>query len=339
MLLLQSQKVLRLPSLRILAISLGVHSLILFLPYGNRPHKAASPQPQKVRISTISPAPQKNSVDSELSSYPPQSPTTPIPTPTAKNISSPVSSPVTPSSLPRTTPISQPSPQELPIEDSLSVSTPEVVSDNPRIDSFDDFPKYPNTQPGSFDLLPADQNQVSQQTIDDLSKVSLYFEQSLPAYKYQFQLVIQEDQRKVYQVSKGGLVKYLTLIFQPNRGTIILLANVPINLSNLNTATIADQLQISFEQVLVELKNLGASRIDIPEFYFTQPEAFYSPSVHDPNTYDIQKPRSGFDGNFILILKQTPEQLFDSFFNPRLSSKGFTLTNAGTYGGGNSLRS
>lgn len=327
----QSPKVIRPISLGILAISLGVHGLILFLPYGDQSNKAETPPPQKVRISVISPPPQKNSASpkpSSPSSSLPVSLTNPVPSP--PNISLPSS----PSPQPRTTPISQPFPQESQPIDSSSVSTPEAIPDTSPIASFDDFPKYPNAQPGSFDLLPADQNQASQQTIDDLVEVSLYFEQFLPISKYQFQLVTQETQRKVYQVSKGGLVKYLTLIFQPNRGTIILLANMPIDSTSLNTAAIAEQSQIAFEQVLVELKSSGASRIDIPEFYFDQPEAFYSVSTQDPKSYDMQRPRSGFDGNFILILKQTPEQLFKDFFNPRLSSKGFIVTNAGTYGGG-----
>ncbi len=343
MLLPQFSTLTRHTSMGMLAISLGFHSLLMLLPYDSQPKTTESPHPskdiQKVRVSATSPAPQRTFPTPTPSS--PPSPVNTIPTPVL-NPSSPLNHVNTANNalgLARSTPAAFLPDSALVSKNNSSNNNspafpPELIPNTPPLPSFEDFPKYPNAQPGSFNLISPEQNQASQQTIDDLSKVSLYFEQYLPIYKYQFQLVTQEDRRRVYQVSKGSLVKFLTLIFQPSQGTIILLANAPLDLTVLNNIETASQFQIAFEQVLVDLKSFGSSRIDIPEFYFDQPEFFYFASSQDPKNYDMQKPRAGFDGNFILILKQTPEQILKDFFNPRLSNQGFTITNAGTYGGG-----
>ncbi|MBD1857577.1 MULTISPECIES: hypothetical protein [Leptolyngbya] len=94
------------------------------------------------------------------------------------------------------------------------------------------------------------------------------------------------------------------------------------------------QAEAAFDLTMQSLSKLKASSIDVPEFYFEQPDLFYQKSATDPNSYDIEKPLAGFDGNFTLILEQTPEQVFTTFFQSKLDSTVFRVVPQPNYGGG-----
>ncbi|MGG6270069.1 hypothetical protein ACQ4M3_32630 [Leptolyngbya sp. AN03gr2] len=94
------------------------------------------------------------------------------------------------------------------------------------------------------------------------------------------------------------------------------------------------QAEAAFDLTMQNLSKLKASSIDVPEFYFEQPDLFYQKSATDPNSYDIEKPLAGFDGNFTLILEQTPEQVFTTFFQSKLDSTVFRVVSQPNYGGG-----
>ncbi|MCA6509834.1 MAG: hypothetical protein IM565_07465 [Pseudanabaena sp. M109S1SP2A07QC] len=97
---------------------------------------------------------------------------------------------------------------------------------------------------------------------------------------------------------------------------------------------VATKAEIDFDIVLKQLTELGAQRIAIPEFYFVQPEKFYAESTKERNSYDIDKPKFGFDGNFIVILDKKPEQVFSSFFAPNFQNSKFEVSQMSNYGGG-----
>jgi|GEM_PF-2010360 len=201
-------------------------------------------------------------------------------------------------------------------------------------DPFTDFPKYPNSETGSFGLLQGNEDLASQQTRDRQDVVVLYFERELQARGYEIKILPNESKQKVYQIFKGGLNKFLNLIDREGQGTAIVLSSKPLELENLQTLSVARKAETDFDIVLKQLSELGAQRIAIPEFYFAQPEAFYAKSLKEHDSYDIDKPKFGFDGNFVVILDKKPEEVFSTFFTPNLQSKKFVISPMSNYGGG-----
>ncbi|MFN7638166.1 MAG: hypothetical protein ACK54E_07160 [Pseudanabaena sp.] len=200
-------------------------------------------------------------------------------------------------------------------------------------DTFPDFPKYPNATTGSFGLFQGQEDLASQQTPDRQDIVATYFEKELQASGYEVKTISSEPTRKVYQIFKGGLTKFLNLIVRDGQGTAIALSSKPLDIKSLQTE-VATKAEIDFDIVLKQLTELGAQRIAIPEFYFVQPEKFYAESTKERNSYDIDKPKFGFDGNFIVILDKKPEQVFSSFFAPNFQNSKFEVSQMSNYGGG-----
>ena len=201
-------------------------------------------------------------------------------------------------------------------------------------DPFIDFPKYPNAEIGSWGLLQGQEDLASQQTGDHQDVVASYFERELQARGYEIKILSSNSKQKVYQIFKGGLNKFLNLIARDGKGTAIILASKPVDINKLHALSVASKAETDFDIVLKQLSELGAQRIAIPEFYFAQPEKFYAKSVKERNSYDIDKPKSGFDGNFVVILDKKPEQLFSSFFAPSFQNSKFEVNQLSNYGGG-----
>ncbi|MFN9535863.1 MAG: hypothetical protein ACK59W_15930, partial [Pseudanabaena sp.] len=85
-------------------------------------------------------------------------------------------------------------------------------------DTFPDFPKYPNATTGSFGLFQGQEDLASQQTPDRQDIVATYFEKELQASGYEVKTISSEPTRKVYQIFKGGLTKFLNLIVRDGQG-------------------------------------------------------------------------------------------------------------------------
>lgn len=201
-------------------------------------------------------------------------------------------------------------------------------------DPFIDFPKYPNAEIGSWGLLQGQEDLASQQTSDRQDVVATYFEKELQARGYEIKILSSDSMQKVYQIFKGGLNKFLNLIVRDGKGTAIVLASQPLDINKLQALSLASKAETDFDIVLKQLSELGSQRIAIPEFYFAQPEKFYAMSAKEQGSYDITKPKLGFDGNFVVILDKKPEQLFSSFFTPNFQKSKFEVTQESNYGGG-----
>jgi hypothetical protein len=323
---IHDQKISLPPSFLMLLISLGLHSLLLSLPIPSEP-KLDTAEIEKVKITEI---PSTDAIasfpkPSDQSALPPQ-------VPIEKN---PL---VLENALPK---------QEIKQEFKQELKTPTpspTVSPDPKPTTksqvpdtkvpFTDFPKYPNAEAGSFGLLQGEENLASQQTPDSQNLVASYFERELPARGYELRSHISEPKRKVYQIFKGGMTKFLNIISRSGRGTVIVLSSKTLDIENLQAAAIASKAETEFDLVLTQLNQLGATRIAIPEFYFAQPEMFYARTSKDSNSYDIDKPRSGFDGNFVVILDKSPERVFSTFFAPNFQNRKFEVSPMSNYGGG-----
>jgi hypothetical protein len=220
------------------------------------------------------------------------------------------------------------------LESQDETKSPNLEAKKSANDPFIDFPKYPNAEIGSWGLLQGQEDLASQQTGDRQDVVASYFERELQARGYEIKILSSNSNQKVYQIFKGGLNKFLNLIARDGKGTTIVLAGQPLDINKLQALSVATQAEMDFDIVLKQLSQLGAQRIAIPEFYFAQPEKFYAKSVKERNSYDIDKPKSGFDGNFVVILDKKPEQLFSSFFAPSFQKSKFEVNQLSNYGGG-----
>jgi hypothetical protein len=305
-----------------LLVSLGLHCFLLMLPIPSEP-KLDTAEIEKVRITEL---PSTDAI-------------APLPKPSDRSsLPSQVLIEKNPLVLENALPK-----QEIKQELKTPAASPTVSPDpKPTIKSqvpdtkvpFTDFPKYPNAQAGSFGLLQGEENLASQQTPDSQNLVASYFERELPARGYELRSHISQPTRKVYQVFKGGMTKFLNIISRSGQGTAIVLSSKPLDIENLQTTALASKAETEFDLVLTQLNQLGATRIAIPEFYFAQPELFYARSSKDRNSYDIDKPRSGFDGNFVVILDKNPEQVFITFFAPNFQNRKFEVSPMSNYGGG-----
>ncbi len=105
-------------------------------------------------------------------------------------------------------------------------------------------------------------------------------------------------------------------------------------LAEQQNAELASQAEAALGDTLEQLSQLGVERIDVPEFYFPQPESFFERSSQDSSSFDPEKPLLGFDGDFVVILNKSPDQLFSTFFADNLRQSGFTASQLPNYGGG-----
>jgi hypothetical protein len=92
--------------------------------------------------------------------------------------------------------------------------------------SFQDFPKYPNSTSGNFDLTILLKN--SQQTIDSIGRVGNFFEKEMTNRGYKTQTEVDTENKRIYKINKNGSSKYLTLVKVPKKGTIITLSETPV---------------------------------------------------------------------------------------------------------------
>ncbi|NJN74605.1 MAG: hypothetical protein HC799_18330, partial [Limnothrix sp. RL_2_0] len=89
-------------------------------------------------------------------------------------------------------------PQSQPISTPKGAETrPNNSPPPPKTNDWEDFPLYPQAQPGCFDLPSC------MRTEDDLYKVSGFFEQDLAAKEYTFYPVTTEEEKKIYRISRA----------------------------------------------------------------------------------------------------------------------------------------
>jgi hypothetical protein len=310
--------------LGMLLISIGLHSLLLIFPTTPKPTLVKT-ELEKIRIIELPSM-------TKIASYPKSSAQNNSSTQSLVKKNVPILNPVL-SKQEITKQIKQ---DQVATKPTLDSSTPQPATQDKVTETkapFTDFPQYPNAERGSFGLLQGEENLASQQTGDRPSLVAAYFERELPIRGYEVKIHSSNQTQKVYQVSKGGLTQYLNLISSSNQGTAIALSSKPIDINNLQVE-VASKSETEFNIVLKRLNELGAQRIAIPEFYFVQPELFYAKSTKERDSYDIDKPRAGFDGNFVVILDKKPEEVFNNFFALNLQNSKFEISQAPNYGGG-----
>ena len=341
-------------------ISIGLHGLLLLMPLAGIHEQSAPPIPkeEKVKLTelptevvTTSPS---VSIPSPTGGSPtPQlSPSASAKSPEVKSISpSPTPSPsasklpqlaISPKPIPTAKPSPSISPKPLAsIKPSPKVSPKATVSKplpsvtpsaqkSPTLNTpFSDFPKYPNAAPGAFDLKAIEK--VAQQTPDDLKQVSSFFDSELKGKSYQSNISTNTANKKVYEISKGGVTEYLTLIFESGKGTVIVKSKKPLP-DNLGNTEVASAQENAFDAALgrVPFQQNDSADEKLPD-----PNAFHDKYGQDEKGFLEKQVKNGIDGSIRFIGGQAPDAAYSGVFAGSLQQGNFQVTPKNSYGGGN----
>ncbi len=344
-------------------ISFGLHGLLLLMPMGGVHQQSAPPIPKEEKVK-LTELPTEEVTTSPSVSIPSPTGMSPTPqlspsakTPEVKSIANPAPTPspstsklpqlsISPKPIPSTKPSpkvsSQPLASKTPtVKPSPKVSPKAIVSKpvpsatpssqkSPALNTpFSDFPKYPNAAPGAFDLKAIEK--VAQQTPDNLKQVSSFFDSELKGKSYQSNVSTNTDNKKVYEVSKGGITEYLTLIFEGGKGTIIAKSKKPLP-DNLGNTEVASAQENAFDAALgrVPFQQNDSADEKLPD-----PKAFHDKYGQDEKGFLEKQVKNGIDGSIRFIDGQNPDAAYSGVFAGSLQQGNFQVTPKNSYGGGN----
>jgi outer membrane biosynthesis protein TonB len=194
---------------------------------------------------------------------------------------------------------------------------------------FSDFPKYPNSTTGAFDIKAIEKG--AQQTPDDIKKVSSFYENELKGRSYQSNISTNTDNKKVYEVSKGGVTEYLTLIFEGGKGTVIVKTKKPLP-DNLGNIEVASAQENAFDAAL---GRVPFQQTDNADEKLSDPKAFHDKYGQDEKGFLEKQVKNGIDGNIRFIGGQNPDAAYSRVFTSSLQQGNFQVTPKNSYGGGN----
>ena len=309
-----------------LLASLGLHALFLLFPLSaEKPAKPPEAKPEeKIKLTQLpseSSHPKATPPPPKLQVPPPPPRVLPRVTTVRPATAAPRS--VTPSP---SQPVAQPSP---------AVRSP--AASPASADPFAaDFPQYPNAQPGSFGL-PAAFDPFSHKTTDAMDQVGSWFQSQLQAKGFQAQPMTQSG-RTVYQISKDGKSKYLSLI--PNgqgSGTSMILSDqiLPDDLGGGNVVSPEEQAFYQNLSEIIQDANPDSAwhDLDNPRI-LPEPDAFYSRVVSEQEylSGSVSELQTGVERKIVHV-GQLPDALFGDI-SSMLQTAEIQVAPQGTYGGG-----
>ncbi len=303
--------------------SVGLHALLLFVPFPNANQESKPPQEKTVKVTqlpstskitgakpTVKPslAPKSLVVPKRLISRP-QSAIPPIPSPIR--------------------PVSQAEPAPQKVQPASAAEPPSAADPNNPLNT---FPHFPGAQPGCLGVPSC------YATGKDLAIVSSYFEKELLNKKYTVQPSPPESDRKVYEISKDGTKQFLSLIFD-GTSTLYVLADAPRSFADLQKTV---QIPPEFTNNILSQLSQSVSGSELSSDLNPTPDIFADPNSFftslggaDAQGFEVAAETNPEVESLKLVQGKTTTQLFSSFFNSSLQSNGFESTSiAGGYGGG-----
>jgi hypothetical protein len=308
--------------------SVGLHAALLLTPIPSPPVKPKPAQPKTVKVTTLPPIKAnqakslvKNKLSAKALLKPRLSPVVHkglvIHRPTKKTIAKVAQAPN------QKIPKPQNAPQPLPSAKPAPVDEPSSDPSNPM----HDFPHYPGAIPGCLGV------QSCYETGKTIDVVSQYFQQQLPLKKYTITPASNDADRKVYQISKGGVAQFLNIL-SDGKNAVYVLAEKALTLADLQQAV---QIPSDFsENILAQLPagSSGESTDPSPD-QFASPNAFFAKLGGDAPDGSVMNPEMNSEiDSMKLVFGQTPQQLFSGFFTPNLNQSGYQPKPVATYGGG-----
>lgn len=193
-----------------------------------------------------------------------------------------------------------------------------------------DFPQFPGAVAGCLSLPSCFA------TGKPLTEVSRFFDQQLPAQKFVIQPVTNEADRKVYQISKGGVTQFLSVIFDGTAANYVL-AEQPLSMKDLQTTV---QVPPDFTaNVLTQFSPIGtdpgAQALAVSPDLFADPTAFFSEvGGVDAQGFDVAPTARPEIDSLKVVAGQTLQQV-DSALKTSMTQAGYQATLvASDYSGG-----
>jgi hypothetical protein len=308
--------------------SVGLHAFLLFVPLNSTGDQPKVPKDQAVKVTQLPPTTKggASKAKSNIKPVPVRKTSLPL-RPLARTSTStipPESKKVEAEAQPSAADTAQKKADPNPTQGLEPGSTPGTPTNDPLAD----FPRYPGAIPGSGGTLGSGYDKSSFQTVDDVSAVMNFYQNELTKKKFDFQPVSDQGGLKVLRVSKdGSSPQYLHLISRAGSGTVMLLAPQEIPSSALKDSKVIteapegrelDDLLANGLAAQVSLINVDPSNLANAQLFTYNVDGYKAEigDAYNPDTSPIAVPE------------------FEALLNGLLSGNGFTLTNAGSYGGG-----
>ncbi|MBE9033362.1 hypothetical protein IQ266_26870 [filamentous cyanobacterium LEGE 11480] len=298
----------------LLFTAIGLHLLLFFAPNAKDADKNIPKKKEKpVTITKISTGKLKKKAPKVKVKAKPKLPKVKLAQPKA-----PVIKP-SPNPTPKPTPASASTPQAKPSPlPSVSPMPPGGDNTDPN-NPFADFPHI-GTKNDSDEYV---------STGKQLADVVTHFKQALPAKKYTADTVDENTGFHIIEFSKAGKNAYLN-IFQDDGDVVYVIAGSPVTSLELwrGAAKVPDEL-VQLIAGLATLPGVG----DGSESETPVPDDFANPSDFFQNV-DNEDFKDNIGGINPRVVDEDPQELYDEHLEPELK-RIFTITSAGTYGGGN----
>ncbi|NCJ07343.1 hypothetical protein GS597_12660 [Synechococcales cyanobacterium C] len=309
----------RLWAVLILLVSVGLHALALWIPFGQEQSLEEAPDEEEaIALTQLTPSEPESA--EAIPTPPPEAPRATPPVPTARP-QAPQPSRTIPA-VASVTPVTNP----------VTPGRSEAAGAKPETDLFlTEFPRYPGAKPGVLGL-PDAYAAFSQNTEAALNPVANFFETELQAKGYTLQDLSEQASRRVYLVSKGDTRQYLTLISNPEgAGTNILLSPKELP-EDLGSANIISQEELDFysDLPIPTINNEEWQRLSEPSFLLAQPDAFVAEI--DPENF-VERLRPGIQRALVATQHPDSQALFAEL-QTRFQVAYFTIEPSGNYGGG-----
>jgi hypothetical protein len=303
-------------------VSVGLHAALLLTPIPSPPVKPKPVQPKTIKVTALPPIKSKNLVKNKFSAKASLKPR--LSTAVQKGLVIQRPTKKVTQALNQKTPKPENAPQTVP---SVKPAPVDEASSDPS-NPMNDFPHYPGAIPGCLGV------QSCYETGKLMDVVSQHFQQQLPLKKYALAAVINDADRKVFQVSKGGVQQYLNILSE-GKTAVYVLAEKALTLADLQTAI---QIPSDFSENILAQLPTGADgqSTDTSPDLFSSPTDFFSKLGGDAPDGSVMNPETNSEiDSMKLVPGQTPQQLLSSFFTPNLSQSGYQQPKpVAIYGGG-----
>jgi hypothetical protein len=302
-------------------VSVGLHAALLLTPIPSPPAKSKPEQPKTVKVTVLPPIKSskrlvKNKFADKSLFKPHSSPVVQkglvIQRPTKKNLTQ---VPNQKAPKPQTAPSSavKPAPADEPSAD----------PNNP----FSDFPHFPGALPGCMGV------QSCYETGKPIDVAVQHFQQQLPLKKYSVTSAVNDADRKVFQVSKGGAQQFLSILSE-GKTAMYVLAEKPLMIADLQQTV---QIPSDFSENILAQLPAGADgeSTDILPDLFASPTNFFPTAAEKVNDDSVMLPKQNDEiDSMKLVRGKMPPQLLSEFFTPNLNQAGYQLKAVGASGGG-----
>ncbi len=301
--------------------ALGLHALLLFVPFPKEKEKPSENKEAPVKITQLPTTKASANQTPKVALAKPNKPALP-------KINRPNPNPIVQS------PIEPPRPQEAsPAESATPPKSNSKPSNKADTATAVDFPHYQPSTPNCFGVGLGENCRVA--TANLIAVTAFYL--SAPKAKG-FTLTPDEDSadEKIFSVTTPDKKTLFLHLFKDEPTTVILLSDNKV--TDLATLKRSVSIPADYYNLLTDLAP-QADRSDNPQTnaqpqQFVNPQLFYNVvSESELQTGSIPEMRPGIDGSPTLILGQTPEVFYQTIATAGLSGT-FQVTPKGEYGGG-----